>query len=334
MTEDQPKQADKPAKRRAWIYESPTAPPFADFRAGGERRRRFVKYWLYQNIDNATDILMFFAFKLLPASACSALGAFLGRVSVPRWHQGALSRARSNLTALYPGKSEAEIEHLLTEYAESQGRQMAEYSVVGRLARSKGRIRFTGAEKLVEHCAQGPVIFIGPHTSNWEVLWHCLLDMGLAVTMNYDPPKRRSRHWIVNYVRKGAGLGILKPGKSFVRPALRILEGGGNLLMFCDEGFNGRIRAPFFGHAPHLAGNYALVARMARMTGAILYPIYLTRDHGTNFTFHALEPFRLAPEEKPGSRLIDDVILLNSVIEPVVTAHAEQWYFIDNGMPE
>src|SRR5690606_22498636 len=131
-------------------------------------------------------------------------------------------------------------------------------------------------------------------------LWHHLLDIGLDVTMNYDPPLRRSRHWIVNRVRKGAGLGILKPGRAFVRPALRILEEGGNLLIFCDEGFRGRIRAPFFGRPPHLEGNYALIARMARKTNALIWPVYLTRMEGVAFAFHALEPFRLPPEDRPG----------------------------------
>jgi KDO2-lipid IV(A) lauroyltransferase len=53
-----------------------------------------------------------------------------------------------------------------------------------------------------------------------------------------------------------------------------------------------------------------------------------------NFSFHALEPFKLPPEEKPGDRLADDVLLLNSVIEPIVRSHAAQWYFIDNRMPD
>lgn len=327
-------EADKQAvggKRKAWIYEPPKAPPLADFMAGGGRRKAFLRYWLYENIDNAIDLFFYFAFMLLPARTCSALGGWLGRFLAPRFHKGAYARAAANLKRIKPDVSDTELKVLLEHYADSQGRQMAEYSVVPRLARH--HVRMVGTEAMVERCAQGPVIFIAPHISNWEVLWHCLLDMGLAVTMNYDPPKRRSRHYIVNRLRKGAGLGILAPGRNFVRPALRILEGGGNLLMFCDEGFNGHIRAPFFGRPAHLEGNYALIARMARKTNALIYPLFIVRENGVNFVLHALEPFRLPAAVGTKDQIVADVRFLNAVIEPIVRERPEQWYFVDNRLP-
>ncbi|WP_349959975.1 lipid A biosynthesis lauroyl acyltransferase [Rhizobium sp. ZPR3] len=315
-------------KRKAWTYEPPKAPPLADFVAGGDRRKAFLRYWLYENIGNAIDLFLYFAFMLLPASVCSDLGGWLGRLLAPRFHKGAYARAAANLKMIRPELGEAELEKLLKAYADSQGRQMAEYSVVPRLARR--HVRKIGTEGLVERCSEGPVIFIAPHISNWEVLWHCLLDMGLEVTMNYDPPKRRSRHYIVNRLRKGAGLGILKPGRSFVRPALRILENGGNLLMFCDEGFNGYIRAPFFGRPAHLEGNYALIARMARKTNALIYPVYIVRERGTRFVLRALTPFMLPGRSGSEEHIVQDVAQLNAVIEPMVHSYADQWYFVDN----
>ncbi|WP_368516860.1 lysophospholipid acyltransferase family protein [Rhizobium sp.] len=315
-------------KRKAWTYEPPKAPPLVDFAAGGDRRKAFLRYWLYENIDNAIDLFLYFAFMLLPASVCSDLGGWLGRMLAPRFHKGAYARAAANLKMIRPELSEAELEKLLKAYADSQGRQMAEYSVVPRLARR--HVRMIGTEGLVERCSKGPVIFIAPHISNWEVLWHCLLDMGLDVTMNYDPPKRRSRHYIVNRLRKRAGLGILKPGRSFVRPALRILENGGNLLMFCDEGFNGHIRAPFFGRPAHLAGNYALVARMARRTKALICPLYIVREKGADFTLRVMEPFVWLEAAETRGQLIEDVNRLNQMIEPIVRKYSEQWYFVDN----
>ncbi|AYG68770.1 MULTISPECIES: lipid A biosynthesis lauroyl acyltransferase [unclassified Rhizobium] len=316
------------SKRKAWTYEPPKAPSVADFRAGGDRRGAFLCYWLYENIDNAIDLFFYFAFMLLPAAACSALGGWLGRILAPRSHKGAYARAAANLKMIRPELGDDELKRLLDAYADSQGRQMAEYSVVPRLARRHARK--IGTEGMVERCSEGPVIFIAPHISNWEVLWHCLLDMGLAITMNYDPPKRRSRHYIVNRLRKSAGLGILKPGRSFVRPALRILENGGNLLIFCDEGFNGYIRAPFFGQPAHLEGNYALVARMARKTNALIYPVFMVRENGSRFVLRVLEPFRLHERDTTEGWDIEDVERLNAVIEPMVREHPEQWYFVDN----
>lgn len=329
--DDKADQRKAGGKRKAWTYEPPKAPPFADFLARGDRRQAFLRYWFYENVDNAIDLFFYFAFMLLPARACSAVGGWLGRFLAPRFHKGAYARAAANLKMIKPGLSDAELKRLLERYADSQGRQMAEYSVVPRLAHH--HVRKIGMEGFVERCSQIPVIFIAPHVSNWEVLWHCLLDMGLDVTMNYDPPKRRSRHYIVNRLRKGAGLGILQPGRSFVRPALRILESGGNLLMFCDEGFNGHIRAPFFGRPAHLEGNYALVARMARKTNALIYPLFIAREGGVEFALQALEPFRLQINNLTVDQLVEDVKILNAVIEPVVREHPEQWYFVDNRLP-
>ncbi|ENN85612.1 lipid A biosynthesis lauroyl acyltransferase [Rhizobium freirei PRF 81] len=328
---DETAKSSAASKRKAWIYEPPKAPALRDFLAGGNRRKAFLGYWLYENIDNAVDLSLYFAFTLLPVRARSALGGWLGRFLAPRFHKGAYARAAANLKTIRPELGEAELNMLLQRYADSQGRQMAEYSAVSQLARR--HVRKVGTEDMVDRCAEGPVIFIAPHVANWEVLGWCLLDMGLPFGVNYDPPKRRSRRYIVNRMRrKGVGASILQPGRSYVRPALRILENGGNLLIFCDEAFNGRIRAPFFGRPAHLESNYALVARMASKTNALIYPLFITRENGANFLFHALTPFKLPAAAAVEGQLIEDVCFLNAVIEPIVREYPEQWYFVDNRM--
>ena len=321
---------ENPTKRKAWLYREPGAPPLADFLAGGEARRRFVDFWLRDNVGNAGEILMFFAFKLLPTALVSDIGGFLGRFAMPRWHKKALSRVRSNLRIIRPDASDADIDRWAEEFADSQGRQRAEYSVLRRIATGGSNIRHVGTEDLAAQCSGRPVIFIGFHTGNLELLWQCLIGMGLDVTTNYDPPKRRSHQWITNRFRRRGGLGLLPPGISYVRPALRILEAGGKLIIYCDEGFGGKLRAPFFGRPMHLHSNYAVVVRMARKTGALIRPVYLTREGGIRFAFHALPPVELPPEEIRGSRLAEDVMLLNSVVEPVIAANPGQWFFLDN----
>jgi len=319
-----------PVKRKAWLHEEQASPSFADFLAGGEARRRFLDFWLYDNLGNGVDLLMFSAFSLLPAGLVSEIGGFLGRFAMPRWHKKALSRARNNLKIIRPDASGADIDRWAEEFADTQGRLRAEYSVLQRIAANGRNIRYVGTEDMVAQCAGRPVIFIGFHTGNLELLWQCLVNMGLHVTTNYDPPKRRSHQWITSRVRRRGGLGLLPPGRSYVRPALRILETGGKLIIYCDEGFDGKLRAPFFGRTAHLQSNYALVIRMARKTGAVIRPVHLTRESGIRFTFHALAPIELPPEEMPGSRLAEDVALLNSVVEPVIAANPGQWFFLDN----
>ncbi|WP_220790263.1 lysophospholipid acyltransferase family protein [Gluconacetobacter takamatsuzukensis] len=278
------------------------------------------------NLGNAFDLGFFFALRLVSPTLCSGFGAWLGPRIMPRLYPVSLRRTRENFERLFPDRAPAELDRMMRDYMESQGRQMAEYSALPRLARQPGHIRHVGVGYLKERCATGPVIFMGLHTCNWEVLSQCMIDMGITMSLNYDPPVRRARHWIVRHVRLSGGLNLLPPGRQAVRPALQLLESGGHLLVFCDEGFNRRVRAPFFGRPATLESNYALVARLARKTGALICPVYLTRDRGTYFTMTVLEPFRLADE----SSLMDDVARLNAIVEPVIRDYAPQWYFVND----
>ena len=99
------------------------------------------------------------------------------------------------------------------------------------------------------------------------------------------------------------------------------------------EGFNGRIRAPFFGQPVRLEGNYAIIARMARKTNALTSPLFIFRENGASFALKALEPLRLPTIDAPEEQLAEDVAFLNAVIELMVGENPEQWHFVDNRMP-
>lgn len=325
--------AQPPLKRKAWTYAAGPRAGLALLRQGADGRRQFVRSRVTEPLADGFQLLLFGLFHLLPAGLVSDIGAFLGRFLVPRTHKVALRRTYDTLKTLRPDADEATLQRWLTEYMESQGRQQAEYAVVQRLARAPGGIRCIGTETLKARCDGRPVIFIGLHTSNWEVMDQYLVDLGLPLTLNYDPPKKRSHHWIVRHVRQRGGLGLFPPGRAAVRPALRQLEQNGSILIFCDEGVDRQLRAPFFGRPPHLKGNYALVARLARKTGALLWPVYLTRDGGTRFTLTALAPFTLPPGEADTAQLLQDVQQINAVLEPVIRQHLPQWFFINNRLP-
>lgn len=321
-------------KRKAWVYHREAAPPFADLLAGGAPRQRFIRYWIRDNLSNAGDLLVHFGLKLLPADLCSDAGAAIGRFALPRFHQGAQKRARATLARLRPDLTESEREAILIANNAHQGRVMTEFSITNRVARSRSRVRHVGTEKIVEANHKGPVILIGMHLGNWEVMAPALVSIGVTPYINFVPPNSRARAWIAERVRRKAGVGFLPPGQEGVRPALKVLKSGGVVSIFCDEGLQAKIRGPLFGRKPNLEGNLAVAARLARLTGATLCPIYTLRDRGARFTFHALPSLTLPPEEKPGARLMDDITLLNAAIEPTILAHLDQWYFLDHTLSQ
>ncbi|WP_117194133.1 lysophospholipid acyltransferase family protein [Rhizobium terrae] len=321
------------AKRKAWKFMAPEAPPLSHLFGNGDQRRQFRRYWVTGTLVNALDLAVHFGLKLFTMDACSNFGARIGTFSIPRYHRVAARRGRDTLARLVPEKSQEEREAILRKNWEAQGRIMTEFSVVNRLLGDLDRITLHNFERLVDSVRQGPTIIVGMHLGNWEIGPTILHAEGIRPYANYTPPKGRAKAWISARVRQKGGLNFLPPGTQGVRPSVKVLKEGGVISMFCDEGVSGKIRGPLFGRKPHLEGNLAVAVRLARMTGARIAPWYNIRTEGFRFDAFFLPAVVLPPEDKPGARLAEDILLLNSVIEPVILEHLDQWYFLDNSLP-
>ncbi len=332
MTAEEPRQTEKIAKRKAWSFTSEGRPTFVDALSGREGFNAFRRYWVTDNLWNLAHLAGHFGMKLLPMDACSNLGAALGLFAVPRFHKVASQRARETIRALRPDLDAAGQEALFRENCRSQGRLMTEFSVVNRLQNNRDRLTLNGLDIIGEVAKTGPVIIVGMHLGNWEVGPTVLQSINVRPYAFYLPPKGRAKAWIAERVRSKAGLRFLPPGMEGIRPAIKILKNGGVVSMFCDEGFGGMIRGPFFDRKPHQEGNFALAIRLARMTGATICPWYGVRTKGFRFECRALEPIRLPASDDPNARLLDDMLLLNNAIEPIVHAHLDQWYYLDNAL--
>ncbi len=68
--------------------------------------------------------------------------------------------------------------------------------------------------------------------------------------------------------------------------------------------------------------------RFARRTGSVILPGYVLRAHKARFRGFFLPPIVLAEEPTPGALLLEDVGRLNGIIEPLIRAHADQWYYL------
>lgn len=314
-------------------HDSRTTPGLKALWGGRTERKAFLQYWVIDTIQNGVDLTLFYGMKLLTADMCSALGARLGLFAMPRWHKGAIEKARSNLARLLPNTPEGERESLMMRNWANQGRLMTEFSVVMRMAADRRRVERIGTQHLVDAVSRGPVILVGLHLGNWELITSIVTSLGIIPGISYEPPRGRARRWIAGRVRLQAGSDLLPPGRIGARPMLKRLRDGGVVSIFCDEGFKGKIRGPFLGRAPHLDGNLALVARLARHTHASICPVYTIRSgDSARFRFYALPPIKLPEGNASDAQTIEDVLLLNSVIEPIVRDHLDQWYFLDNAL--
>ena len=331
MINSKPSEA-KLSKRKAWRFMAPSAPRLRALFAGQKSRRAFMRYWVSDNLWNIAHLATFYGLRLMPMDVASRFGAALGRYAIPRYHKVAAQRARETMSRLRPGSDNVEQARLFADYCSSQGRLMTEFSVVNRIAAHPERISVQNIEFVQEAAKAGPVIMVGLHLGNWEIGPIVMRNANLHPHTMYVPPNDRAKAWIAARVRKKAGVRFLPPGLEAVRPALKLLKQGGILSIFCDEAFAGKIRGPFFGQSPHLEGNLGLAVRLARMTGATICPWYNVRGKDFRFVFTALPPIIPSGSSTAPEDIIEDVIRLNSAIEPVIKAHLEQWYFVDSSL--
>ncbi|SON55074.1 lipid A biosynthesis lauroyl acyltransferase [Hartmannibacter diazotrophicus] len=319
--------------RKAWVYEAPQPPPLADLFGDGAKRRAFYNYHVRDNFYNGLDYAVHYGLKLLPSETCSRIGAWLGRFMAPRFHKEAEARARANLKRLKPDWSEAEVEDTLMRNWDNQGRLMLEFSVIHRLM-DEGRITIDRAsmEPIIAAAKAGPLVLVGLHIGNWEVLAPAILSLGISPYDIYMPQKSRARTHIAETVRAKFGLRTLPPGAKGARPALRYLKAGETIIIFCDEGFDYEVMAPFFHREPHLGGNLSVAVRLARHSGARIAVFHAERTEGCRFVARGDHVIDLPATDNPGQRLMEDVIFLNGLIEPIILDHLDQWYFLDNAL--
>ncbi|MDQ0318522.1 KDO2-lipid IV(A) lauroyltransferase [Pararhizobium capsulatum DSM 1112] len=320
--------SDDPAltTRKAFVWEDEKAPPLADIVKGADARRRFFRYWIHDTLRDLPKLLSYNLLRLLPAGLASELGAF---------HYGAIrhlfparnQRIAENLARIRPDLDPASTARL---HWRSKGRVMAEFSVLARIDASDS-VTLEGEENLREAYAQGPVVVLGLHLGNWELISVAHRRLKIPITTFYMPPESRVEHRIARHVRNRLDLGLFPPGVKGVRPAMkRLMAHDGLVAIFGDEGFDDGIMAPFFGRPTHLSGNLAIAVRLARHAGARIVPFYVVRKGGSRFICRWLKPIDLPETDDPGAALADDVERLNGVIEPIVSRHINQWYFLDH----
>ncbi len=319
-------------KRKAWRYVEGEAPPISAVLAGGAKGKQSRRYWLKDNLVNGIDLAVHFGLRMVPMDTCSNAGAWIGRFAIPRFHKVAVKRGRATLSRILPEKTEDRRQALLERNWEAQGRLMTEFSALARRDAALSRITVHDLHNLTEAAARGPVILVGMHLGNWEIGSLILADAGIRPHINYTPPKGRAKAWISRRIRARAGVAFLPPGAQGTRSAVKVLRDGKLVSMFCDEGVSGQIRGPLFGREPHQEGNLAVAVRLARLTGATICPWYNLRRDGFRFDAFFLPPLVLPGKDE--ADLAGDIARLNAVIEPVIRANLEQWYFLDNALPE
>lgn len=312
--------------------EAPAAPSAAaavDWTELRRRSRLWRRYWLRDPFLGSLDYLIHHSSRLLPTALASAIGDVLGRLHGRyRYHpeRERAIRLYRRLAGRDPGEEEATAAAM--RLFANMGRVMLEFSVIDRLWREE-RIAVDGAEHLMAPRAAGrPVIVMGLHLNNWEVIAPTLTALGVhGFKFIYQPPRSRFEHRIAVRARERCGAIMLQPGVKAARIARRLLvEERGVLLIFADDERRGRVSAPLFGRPIPPRANLTTIARLAAASGAAVIPAYTERKGACHRVV-----FLPAAELARGDGDADvaaDVHRLDATIAPIVRDRLDQWYML------
>ena len=206
-------------------------------------------------------------------------------------------------------------------------RVLAELPVLERLWR-EGRIEVEGAEHLAAARAGGrPILIAALHLGNWEVNPLVLAKLGYPPSIVALVLDNRFENGLITRIRQRYGASIIPGARSQGRAIVKALQAGGPVVMHIDEFAGGRVQGPAFGRRPS-RGNMAHAVRFAAMTGAVIIPAYGERlGDAAHFRSRFLPALQLT---ETGDALADretDVARLNALVEPIVRAHLDQWFY-------
>ncbi|AXS38888.1 lysophospholipid acyltransferase family protein [Breoghania sp. L-A4] len=311
----------------------PKGPGLGALRGGPAARRRFVAHWIADPLQGGINLVTHHALRLLPSPWCTRFGGAMAGLARTRFAQRPFAlRIAANLSALRPDLA-ADPDAFRDSHARwwaNAGRAYAEYSVVGRLWH-EGRVEVAGMEHLDAAQKTGrPLVFAGVHLGNWELVFVALQNLPeKPMCGTFQPEPNRFANTVVHNLRKRYGGYVFPPGKRSAMHIVRILKSGAaNLVMFVDEVRGFQIHLPLLGRRPPERGNAVNVLKIARVTNAVILPVYMLRLKDSRFRLTILPPFEPEASGDAERDLPRNVTGLNDIFEPVIRANVEQWHML------
>jgi KDO2-lipid IV(A) lauroyltransferase len=304
------------------------APPLRWFLGSAAERRRAWQYW---GRDTAVGVLntgIHYGMRAAPVDFCSWAGAQMGALAQHRYRE-ADQRARDLWRRVRPADADGPaLDATMRRFWCNVGRTLAEFSVLDKLW-AMGRIEVDGADILArERAASQRVIVMGVHLGNWEAIGRTLIGLGYKGAAIYQVPDNRFEHWVVQQFRRRYGGKLVPQGPAGARAAYRTLYEMDGLLLSVDECVAEHVNAPAFGRPLPREGNIAFVARLSALADAVVVPAYCLRLNDlAQFRVVFMPPMAFARSADRQADLVENVARINAVIEPLVRAHLDQWFY-------
>jgi KDO2-lipid IV(A) lauroyltransferase len=272
-------------------------------------------------------------FRLLGIDAASAVGGFIGRNVFYRV-RGIMNRARVNLRAAFPEKSEAEREAIVLEMCDNLGRTVSEYAHLGKLSvhGDDPRLEVANLERAYEAQARGKgILFFSGHFANWEVMPFVAAQYGYEGGEVYRPQNNPyiDRWLVAQRMRNGPKDQVAK-GAQGTKRIFTLLRRGKSIFLLADQKTNEGIAVPFFGRE---AMTTPAPAMLALKLGATLLPASNERLKGSRFRMTLHPPIDFTPTGDSDRDVYLLTCAINDAVEACVRARPSQWLWIHRRWP-
>jgi KDO2-lipid IV(A) lauroyltransferase len=292
---------------------------------------------LHEKIRYGAEAAAFLAFmglfRVMGIDRASALGGFIGRNIFYRTR--VTKRARDNLRAAFPDKSDDEIEAIVVEMWDNLGRTVAEYAHHDKMI-AKGpdsRIEIVNLDILERPAVKGKGIqFVSGHFANWETMLHAARQYGYDGGYVYRPV---NNPYIDRYmVRQRTTYGPREPiskGAQGVRRIFTLLRSGSAIFMLVDQKTNEGLPVAFFGRD---AMTTPTASALALKLGAVMLPVTNERMGGARFRMTIHEPLTVEPSGDHDRDVLALTTKMNAALEAVIRKRPSQWLWIHRRWPK
>lgn len=263
--------------------------------------------------------------RILPAQNASS---FLGNTMRFIGPKLATSRkALDNISQSFPQKSAKEHANILEDMWDNLGRTVAEYPHLNKISAQHVQLSdHAGLETLFQ--TKKPIIFIGAHLGNWEVMTPFFrMHFKQEIAATYRSP---NNPWVDYLIKKMRGFrddhNTNFPKERASAPKiLRHLKDGKYLGFLIDQKFNEGLAIPFLGRSAMT--NPAFV-QLAQKTGAFLIPVSAIRTDGCNFELIIYPPIETKTEDGKNLPLENVIKEAHLKLEGWIKDHPGQWLWL------
>lgn len=266
--------------------------------------------------------------RLLPLPlAARLLGSFMHRFADRFTRQPVI---RENLAKAFPDMTPQKVKQTARNVAANLGVITAEMSHMEefRCGIAKGRLTFSGGDHLLLAKTR-PVVFVGTHQWNWEMIPLFHIENGVDLTVIYANLGNDLLDRMMFMARSKTGA-IYVERQSAVRAAIDHLDRGRSLALLMDQRVKSGAEVTFFGR-PSLMTSFP--ARLSLRFGCPIVPVDLERRDGHRFHLEFRPPiYPPAGAKADAERQITQAIA--EEFERIISRSPDTWFCNKPRWPE